>query len=206
MKKIITYLTIGTILLSLVVMPVYAQTNDIEFLYKDKFIEYELGDYYDLHFYDERYYHEDAEGNIDWAFLYAYTSPFAEVRGKFRFGGRVIVTNELCYPFSYKYGLYDVKEDKFVCFDKNIDYTKYEGLEEYVNSNLGYLVGDADLDYEISILDATLIQRRVAQLVSISDIRVSETADVDDDGDITVLDATTIQMKLAKVEDTATTE
>ncbi|MBQ7134093.1 MAG: hypothetical protein IJO20_06315 [Ruminococcus sp.] len=60
-----------------------------------------------------------------------------------------------------------------------------------------YSVGDVDLDFYVSILDATLIQRRVAQLGSIS---LRETADVDDDGDVTVLDATAIQMKLAKVE------
>lgn len=72
-----------------------------------------------------------------------------------------------------------------------------EGFSKYTKV---YCVGDVDLDFDVSILDATLIQRRVAQLGSISDIRIRETADVDDDGDVTVLDATAVQMKLAKVE------
>lgn len=54
------------------------------------------------------------------------------------------------------------------------------------------LLGDADGDSEISITDATTIQRDVAKLFVINDGRL-RSADVDSDGIITIMDATIIQ-------------
>lgn len=58
------------------------------------------------------------------------------------------------------------------------------------------LVGDADLDGEISILDATAIQLHIASLADFSSEQ-KLLSDIDFDSDISVLDATQIQRNLA---------
>ena len=57
-------------------------------------------------------------------------------------------------------------------------------------------IGDADLDGEVTILDATLIQRYLVDLDPLTKI-AQYLADTDGDGEITVLDATLIQRYLA---------
>ena len=56
--------------------------------------------------------------------------------------------------------------------------------------------GDADMDGEVTILDATRIQRFLAGLAAESDID-ADVADADSDGDVTILDATRVQRYLA---------
>lgn len=63
-----------------------------------------------------------------------------------------------------------------------------------------YYYGDADTDGDVNIFDATIIQRALAQLETMSALQ-RETGDVDGDDDISILDATTIQRKLAKLID-----
>ena len=58
------------------------------------------------------------------------------------------------------------------------------------------LLGDADRDTEVTILDATKIQRVLAGLTSSSSIN-PEAADADRDGEVSILDATSIQRALA---------
>ena len=59
----------------------------------------------------------------------------------------------------------------------------------------GHIVGDADTDGEITILDATAIQRVLASL----DVESYDesAADADEDGEVTILDATAVQRHLA---------
>ena len=60
------------------------------------------------------------------------------------------------------------------------------------------ILGDADSDGKVSILDATVIQKRLA---SIDVARFDEiAADVDGDTKVTVLDATYIQKWLAHID------
>ena len=57
------------------------------------------------------------------------------------------------------------------------------------------LLGDADTDTQITILDATAIQRRLASInVPVFD---ETAADADEDGEVTIIDATAIQRHLA---------
>lgn len=60
-----------------------------------------------------------------------------------------------------------------------------------------YLLGDADGDGKVSVLDATAIQRSLAKL-SVKSFH-EKAADADEDGKLTVLDATAIQRWLAKL-------
>lgn len=60
------------------------------------------------------------------------------------------------------------------------------------------VLGDVDGDKEVRIIDATEIQRHIAQLTTI-DEEILECADTDIDGKITILDATQIQRFLAQI-------
>ena len=61
-----------------------------------------------------------------------------------------------------------------------------------------YRVGDADLDGTISVIDATLIQKKLAQLVTFNEKQMIS-GDTDEDKVISVLDATYIQKFLASM-------
>ena len=61
--------------------------------------------------------------------------------------------------------------------------------------SLGVLLGDADGDGEVAILDATAIQRHLASLSTKS--FVEKAADADESGEVAILDATAIQRWLA---------
>ena len=63
------------------------------------------------------------------------------------------------------------------------------------SSSGGYIVGDADTDGKITILDATAIQRTLASL-SVEKFD-EDAADADEDTKLTILDATAIQRHLA---------
>ena len=64
-------------------------------------------------------------------------------------------------------------------------------------------VGDLDFDYDVTILDATLIQRRLAGFTVVdkwyTDELVDALCDADGDGEPTILDATAIQRMLAEL-------
>lgn len=104
--------------------------------------------------------------------------------------------------------LYPSNTGMFVRKDGEI-YTLQEAWENSVVTDLSpaigfnrpevYPVGDADLDYEVSILDATLVQMKIAQLVGSDAIEIFKVADVDEDLKLTIMDATAVQMKLAKI-------
>ena len=64
-------------------------------------------------------------------------------------------------------------------------------------SSGSYIIGDADTDKNVTILDATAIQRTLAKLRV--DKFDDKAADADEDGKVTILDATDIQRYLAKL-------
>ena len=62
----------------------------------------------------------------------------------------------------------------------------------------GYLLGDADGDEDISIIDATRIQRYLAE-VPVGGTFYEKAADIDGSGEIEITDATFIQRWLADI-------
>ena len=80
--------------------------------------------------------------------------------------------------------------------------------EQYANDNgltfislgdkpSGMILGDADNDGEVTILDATVIQRHIAELSTESFNEAA--ADADQDGMVTIMDATSIQRHIAEL-------
>lgn len=188
-------------------MPLFPQPDHI---YEARFLEL-YGDmiFSETHDYDELYYHHDENGEIDWALIEqcSYNAPPWEYHRVFK--GRVFMYGDH-RPISFRYGIYDVKEDKFYdIIDDKFDYSKYDELEEVFNTfNLGYLIGDSDRDGMLSVMDATLIQMSLAGLADLDDVLIdyyreysngfpTYISDFDCDGERTIMDATGIQMKLA---------
>ncbi len=67
-------------------------------------------------------------------------------------------------------------------------------------ANANVLYGDADLDNNVSVMDATAIQQHLAQMSLLTDDGLS-LSDVDNDKEVTVLDATFIQKYVAGIID-----
>lgn len=109
------------------------------------------------------------------------------------------ITTAVCggeWYFYYGDGCYGtVKDgDKNNCirndhFDEN---GKHQALE--------YILGDADADGVLSVLDATEIQMVLALLKDWKNESLALAADFDRDGQASVMDATAIQFKLAELE------
>ncbi len=174
-----------------------------EQLYKKYYIES------DIYKYDEVYYHRNKNGEIDWTLIetvFQYAQPlnvYAVIGDRVWLGDSVWPTVNYC--------IYDVEETKFfdIC---QINWDDYDGLEDVILSlELGVPIGDADVDGQLSVLDATYIQRTLAKLIIFptddlsSYFRVTQDelnylSDIDRDGERSIIDATLIQMKLAKLD------
>ena len=66
----------------------------------------------------------------------------------------------------------------------------------YAKWNMG-LLGDVDGDGEVTIIDATCIQRKLASIATAKFVEAA--ADTDEDGEVTIIDATVIQRWLAQL-------
>ena len=69
-------------------------------------------------------------------------------------------------------------------------------IEKQLTKRVGY-IGDADCDGEVTVLDATTIQRHLAQ---IDVLKVELANDIDDNGYVDVMDATAVQRHIAELE------
>ena len=63
-----------------------------------------------------------------------------------------------------------------------------------------YLIGDADLNAQIDVMDATAVQMHLAQQKLLADVAL-KAGDANEDGDISVMDATAIQRYVAQYVD-----
>ena len=189
----------------------YDKINNIT-RYRDRFISQyhaELDPYSGCNLYQELLYHpcadSDREYENDWALVMgSYGTIVACAEYQQVVGGRLIwAPSTFQAPFTFDIGIYDAEQDRF--FDiTQIDFDSYDGLYEIWQAlDIGTLtemeqIGDADGDLSVTIMDATRIQRRVADLCSRSEI-VATGADADSDGAITILDATRIQRYKAEL-------
>lgn len=168
----------------------YDETTDVDRTFK----------YFD---YDELYYHfGEFKGFPDWALITAKVDEFElwevykylRIEDKFLTGWRA---GQIVYP--YALFVYDAKEDTFFAIE-DADISRYDGLlDVIVEKGFTTPAGDADNDGELTVIDATYIQKYKAQLIKEDKICVTK-ADIDNDGDVTVIDATCIQKTLASVE------
>lgn len=76
-----------------------------------------------------------------------------------------------------------------------------EYFDSYIPEAASELKGDADNNGDVNIMDATAIQRHLAELKSLSNIGLYQ-AETTNDSNVTVMDATQIQRFLAEIIDT----
>ncbi|MDO4748711.1 MAG: dockerin type I repeat-containing protein, partial [Eubacteriales bacterium] len=85
---------------------------------------------------------------------------------------------------------------KVVYGDKSISSDEYE-IKEATST---FKLGDVNLDGEVAITDATLVQRHVAKIITLQGDAL-KAADVNKDGQVAITDATMIQRFVAKLID-----
>ena len=146
-------------------------------LYREKFkAQYKYGELEDrleygpytpaLMEYKELYYHKDQSGNTDWALVYANGNLSTPSEFYTVIANRVFNYGSWDRPLPARYAVYDVKQDMF--FDAFLANDEgYPGFTRAFDSTVkksahndqGRLLGDIDLDDELTILDCTLMQR-----------------------------------------------
>ena len=165
-----------------------------------------------IYTYDEVEYHYDENGDIDWALVLGITMYDEPMETYVVLGDRVVTFSGYNRP-SALYWVYDVSKEKFYDICK-IDMSEYEGLSQAVDRlELGRPIGDANFDGELTITDATYIQRVLASLdkfsyddkvdgdyYCLSKESLAYVSDFNRDGVRSILDATAIQRKLAKLD------
>lgn len=67
-----------------------------------------------------------------------------------------------------------------------------------LNKQEDFILGDVDMDSDVTVLDATLIQLHLASMKTLSDVQLLA-ADTDKDKEVTVMDATVIQRYIANL-------
>ena len=205
------------LVLILTCLPMSAAAKELSV--KDKFkLLVEDMDYNRAEYVDDVYYNEIASTE-SWVLFYgglnlreAPDTPWDYPYGVF--GNKLIAQeqSERCFPFKLNMGVYSKKNNAFYdlidAWDMNFD-----GLHEKLNAidtpmyGWGiYMIGDADHDGSLSILDATRIQRIMAGLDKDDYFGSFQTClrgfqgsllDYDRDGGLSILDATKIQRCLA---------
>ena len=112
----------------------------------------------------ELYSHQDQTGETDWVLVYAVTNMQSPMALNTLIGNRVIMGRSCGVPFDTGYGIYDVKNDSFVNASTSAakSYDGFERTFDWIGS--GRLLGDLDNDGDISIIDATIIQRCEAKI------------------------------------------
>ena len=214
MKKIISVLLAILMLVLTSLVPVYAQeTENSGYLYEDAFVERyvgdELGDEYRYWKYKEVYYNYDENNQVNWCLVHATASLNAfGMSAYLKFEDFVLVSSNMIYPFDLKYAVYDVEKDSFFdLVDIYEEIPNYEGLIDVLrNLDESVILGDTDKNRVLTVLDATNIQRDVAQIQVLYDEYTDRRdvkgrfSDYNNDGETTILDATAIQRKLAKLD------
>ena len=74
------------------------------------------------------------------------------------------------------------------------------GLPFFSASETSFLLGDVDGDGDVSIIDATIIQRVLADTITDEDGMYTLRGDVDGDGEVSTLDSTYIKRIIARMK------
>ena len=149
MKRLTAFLLVLVLIASVCSVCAFAQPAEPgPVLHSGRFFERFLSFYkiseQDVMLYDEEYTHYTDSGDestVDWVIVRAIQKGGimpAYYNGVI--GSRFIQSTNVFTPFSFGYGLYDAKEDKFVPFDTSmtganvLDLSLYDGLEEVFNT------------------------------------------------------------------------
>ncbi len=182
-----------------------------KYICRDEFIDYcNITDDDSFMYTGPLYYHYDKNGNKKW-FLAKGECGFSELVNFYGiFGDYLLYENAVYSPAQFPYYIYSYDEQKFYSLEeawsKDIDGLDMVFTDYLCPTKSAYIIGDADNDNKLSVMDATTIQMAQAGTIKLYDNvygkcyygnEISCRNDVDRDGERSVLDATAIQMKLA---------
>ena len=218
MKRIISIiLTISVIVLAMAFSTIGANARYYTYDYEDEFWQYvkEEENYQHIiggkEVYQEyySYYSEDNDTDTpDWVFGYAML-PFVSPGYCCRYlGDYFLYTDGYLEPFQLGLFVYVPQENKFYDI-QDAWKMDFEGLDMVLDMCVDegvygvHILGDADADKVLSVMDATQIQLELAGLSKIKcDFKLIENFNRDD-WNVSILDATAIQMHLAGLDVTA---
>ena len=139
----------------------------------------------------------DDDGNM------RYYAVWSDASGKsFSEPGSELLFTKITVPENVKEGTYTLSTSVDLLKDINedpiTDYSLFEKIADLSPVDTELLPGDADKDGEVTIFDATRIQRYLAELASEDEVNL-KAADADSDNEVTIFDATRIQRYLAEL-------
>ena len=166
--------------------------------------------------YSELYYHAVSDDCTDWALVYVEPKiPNANEGSSYGVFDEVLISNAVYYPFKFGYGVYDCVNNKFYsitqAWDMDFD-DLHDVFVHVVKSRGAYLLGDADRDGELTVLDATHLQRFTvhAEDLEYDDVtahksqsfgpKIKYLTDFNCDGDRDIIDVTLIQRQVTGLE------
>ena len=149
-------------------------------------------------------YAHESGGTVDWTLVYGMTNMVAPMPYTKVIGHRFLAGSAMGSPFTANYGVYDIKNDRFIDA-ASAAAKKYEGFSAAFDSfGGGRLLGDLDGDDELSVIDATMLQRCDLGMrdYPADDLLSDESyaSDFNRDGERDILDATCIQRYLVGLD------
>ncbi len=213
MKKIISTILVLCMITATISVSAFTSNAEARYYCKD---EFEVAfDCKGFHYTYDEYYHYFSETNStdtpDWVFgkgfLFAEPSPCQGT-----FGDYCFYSGGLCVPYNLGFFVYVPSENKFYdviqAWELGFENLEYAFAQCAKQNIYGIdVIGDADNNGDLSIMDATLIQLALVGSTNFStgdDIRAHSIygdsiiyiSDFDKDGNRTILDATAIQLAL----------
>ena len=165
--------------------------------------------------YEELYYHTSRQGEApDWVLIHSHVEFFnltTEILCR-RLGNRALVSWRSGASYPFELFIYNAQTDSFTeikganpvigLSENNLD--MYEGLSDAIDDlELGYQIGDADMNGEVDIIDVTFAQRILTGVMTqeqkyyLSAIEVI--GDLDGDG-FDMVDVTRLQRYVTRID------
>lgn len=157
----------------------------------------------------------DADDTAQWALIRSYCYDLGDWDQMFGYETNgVVIPGEMGavnIEQAFPYYIYDIKDNAFYSITA-VELSDYEGLLDVLTkAGIARPIGDCDGDGLLDIIDATHLQRALAELCELDvetdsywcggiDGSMKRYSDMDGDSEVTILDATRIQRKLAGLD------
>lgn len=222
MKKVFSFLMALIVLTSYCVASVQAADYSAKNHFEMKFVDYftEKGCDMTSYNYSELFYHYNDSEKIDWCLISADCS--VEPGMCHAVFDDIIITNAgSVYPFQFGLAVYDVVNNEFydICEAWDMDFEQLHEMfyNTMTDKNVSYdygtiqILGDVDRNGVLSIVDATLIQKYLAEILPRDDMldidfsllqygfNLTCLSDYNKDGYCTIEDVTSIQKRLVDI-------
>lgn len=233
MKKVISTLLAVIIVFSCFTVTAFAEddfetqteqsqehsSTDTKDMIRELFLEKFSKRYDQVHFFQIYYHYSKETGDLDWVLINANSNMCLPWLIYESFGNKVVTEYNEGVPFRIGLCVFDAKSLEFYSLESAYNNkSDFEGLEGYIEENIGRRIGDVDNDGALSIIDATIIQKCLAEIRDFpqDDVvdgneqgngfyhmygeKVDFISDFNRDSKRNIEDATAIQMYLASVE------